>query len=110
MGTHLYLFIRKDLSPRVQAIQTAHATFELGLMLNRADYPVGKTNFVLIGVESERELIQIKRDLDRDGIRYHLFEESDYNTGYTALATEPLAGEDRGRFAHYQTYPEDIAA
>lgn len=107
--THLYLFIRKDLSPRVQAIQCAHATFELGLMLNREHYPVGKTNFVLIGVENERELIQLKRELENDGVRYHLFEEPDYDTGYTALATEPLAGDERGRFAHYQTY-EEVAA
>lgn len=108
--THLYLFIRRDLSPRVQAIQCSHATFELGLELARADYPKGETNFVLFGVDSERDLINLRRELDRDGIRYHLFKESDYDTGYTALATEPLAGEARARFAHLEPYPEEEAA
>jgi len=103
---YLYLFIRTDLSPRVQVIQTAHATFELGLELSRDDYPNGKTNFVLFGIDSERDLIKLKRDLEKDGIRYHCFHEPDYDTGYTALATEPLQGEARQRFAHLRPLGE----
>lgn len=100
---YLYLFIRTDLSPEVQAVQAAHATFELGLDLARADYPE-PVNFVLIGINSERELMQIKQELDRDGLKAHMFYEPDYDTGYTALATEPLRGDDRNRFADYSIY------
>ncbi|CAK0780331.1 TonB-dependent receptor [Gammaproteobacteria bacterium] len=100
---YLYLFIRTDLSPEVQMVQCAHATFELGLDLNRSKHPE-PVNFVLIGINSERELIQIKRDLERDGIQFHLFHEPDYGTGYTALATEPLRGDERNRFADYPIY------
>ncbi len=100
---HLYLFIRTDLSPVVQTIQCAHVTFELGLDLQRSSYP-DPVNFVLFGVNSERDLIKLKRELEQDGIRCHTFFESDYNIGYTALATEPLLGEARQRFAHLAPY------
>jgi hypothetical protein len=53
-----------------------------------------ETNAVLIGVNSETHLLEIKQYLDENEIENEIFYESDISA-YTAIATYPLTGKER---------------
>lgn len=92
---YTYLFIRKDLSGPQRIVQAAHAAHEAG------EHFGSHSHMALMGASDERELMKIAKHLDANGIRYRMFYEPDYDTGYTAIATEPLAGEQRKPLRRY---------
>ena len=71
-------------------------------------------NLILFEVANENELISKSMWLKDVGIRHHMFYEPDYDTGYTAICCEPLAGEDRlmfsgGELFRWEREPEYMA-
>lgn len=90
MNPYMYLFVREDLSHAQQIVQTAHAVDELN-----KSHPHEKGNYmVLCGAKDENDLFGISEQLTTSGIVYEMFYEPDIDS-YTAIATQPLRGEDR---------------
>lgn len=87
---YMYLFVREDLSPPQQIIQTAHATDDVNKM-----YPHSHGNhMVLCEVHDEEELVGISEHLSSLNIVHQMFYEPDVSA-YTAIATQPLRGKER---------------
>jgi len=59
-------------------------------------------NVVALGVNDESHLFKSAKKLDSAGIRYSLFIEPDMNNEVTALASEPVSGNNRLVFKNYQ--------
>ena len=97
----MYIFIREDLPHAYQIVQAAHATHQAGIRFGKTELP---THFVLIGAKDEKALAKIAFDLERQGIEFEFFYEPDHDTGYTAIATRPLCGDERKPFRKYNTY------
>lgn len=97
----MYIFIREDLSHAYQIVQAAHATHQAGIRFGGTETP---THFVLIGAKNEKALEKIAMELEINGIEFEMFYEPDYNTGYTAIATKPLYGDQRKLFKKYNLY------
>jgi hypothetical protein len=74
-------------------VQACHA----GLEASRQFLPPGSDHphLVLCGVASEQRLLAAADFLFRRNIRFHLFHEPDRANEATALATEPLSGDER---------------
>lgn len=98
--TYTYAFLRKDLSNVQRAIQLAHATQEIGKRFPKS--PI--SNLVLFEVADQEELVRIGGWLNDVGTLYHMFYEPDYNTGFTAIATQPLRGEERVPFQNFTLF------
>ena len=88
----MYIFIRQDLSPTYQIVQAAHTTHQAGIRFGKTELP---THFVLCGAKDQADLEKISLYLHRNGIEHEMFFEPDHNTGYTAIATKPLYGDER---------------
>lgn len=84
-----------------QIIQAAHATQEI---TKEIDHPERTCHFILFEAKDEDDLKNIKLKLDDRGIKSHMFHEPDYDTGYTAIATEPIYGDDRKFFRRFKMY------
>jgi hypothetical protein len=97
--SYTYLFIRQDLCLEQQIIQTAHAIHLVGL--NQKDKNL-IPNAVLIGVRSDKDLIDICEYLEYNRVPFELFWESDIEQ-YTAIATYPLKGDQRKPFGKFNT-------
>lgn len=97
----MYIFIRRDLSPTYQIVQAAHATHEAGIRFGKTEHP---THFVLIDTKDERHLEEIAMYLRRHNIEFEMFYEPDHNTGYTAIATKPLYGDERRPMRKFSIY------
>lgn len=95
----MYVFVRRDLSIAQQIIQSAHATFEVGLVEDISKSP----NFVLIGVDNLQHLRNVERVLQAGGIGYNIFFEPDVDQ-HTAIATAPIKGNKRKFFKHFELY------
>lgn len=94
MTPYTYLFIREDLSTPQQIVQTAHAAHEAGETFGQ------HSHMALIGAGTEQSLLKIAEHLDRNDIKFKLFFEPDIDS-YTAIATEPLAGDRRKPLRRY---------
>ena len=93
---YTYLFIRTYLSAPQQIVQASHAALEAG---NRFG---SHSHLVLIGMDNEETLLKAASHLDELGIELEKFYEPDYNTGWTALCTQPLRGDVRKPLRKYQ--------
>lgn len=103
---YFYAFVRRDIPFVYQMIQLTHAAFETGRFLLERKKDVPPTNLCLFEVENEKELIGVSRRLKTAGVMHHMFFESDYNTGYSSLVTEPIAGQSREIMRDYRRYIE----
>ena len=74
-----------------QIVQASHAALEAGFKFNK---PEKTSNIVLFGVKNQQALIEASEYLTLHGIDYEMFYEPDI-TGFTAIATEPLFGDER---------------
>lgn len=99
----MYIFIRQDLTKCQQIVQAAHATHQAGIRFGDTELP---THFVLIGVKDQNELLKTSQYLLQNGIEYEMFHEPDFDTGYTAIATIPLIGEQRKPMRKFQIMKE----
>ncbi len=75
-------------------MQAAHAALEAGIRLPQ-DPAAEPSHLVLCGVASEAHLIFERDRLTRAGILTYTFTEPDRANQATAVATQPLAGDDR---------------
>lgn len=89
------------MSPHYQIIQAAHATQEITKEL---EHPEKTCHFILFEAKDQTNLINIKMKLDERGIKSHMFFEPDHNTGFTAIATEPIYGDDRKFFKKFKMF------
>ena len=74
----LYVIVRKDLTPSQRAVQAGHAV---------AEFLLRGPNFYL-GVKGLKQLENIKRKLDFNGVTYVEFREPDIGNEITAIASE----------------------
>lgn len=101
-----YCFIRKDLSEVQRIVQMAHATMEMGKRLPQQNSD--PCNLILFEVPDERALVTVSRHLTENGIEHYMFDEPDYDTGYTAITCIPLEGSERELFTEFNLYRADI--
>jgi len=79
----------------MQCVQAIHAAVEA---VHHFYQSVTNLHTVVLTVENIQEARQL---LDRRGIRYRYFIDSDLGPDITALATEPITGEKRKAFSNY---------
>lgn len=100
---YTYLFIRTDLSAPKQIVQASHAAHNAGTRFG------DHSHMVLSGAKDERQLLKIAEYLDGREIDYEIFHEPDYDTGYTAICTRPLKGEERSAMKRFSLLREPEA-
>lgn len=61
---------------------------------------------VLCSIANEKELDKLSFYLKEHNIAHHMFYEPDYNTGYTAICTEPIYGEQRKLFKKFKLWKQ----
>ena len=94
---YVYLFVREDLSVSQQVIQTVHATQLTGWVCQGGEVP----NAVLVGAQSEDDLMTISEYLIDHHIAHEVWYEPDISA-HTAIATYPIKGKDRNALKHFQ--------
>lgn len=98
---YVYVIVRKDLSLPQQVVQACHATLE-SVRLKPPKPPQVHPNIIVCGAKDEQKLLKYAAKIERAGIQFALFQEPDRDNEYTALATEPVRGEDRRPFRDFQ--------
>lgn len=124
---YVYVWVRKDLPHAYQIIQAGHALHEMGMDTERPmntlpeDCEVlyskqdGKwttterkmpVHLILFGVKNEKELLEVSRYLNENTVEHHTFYEPDFDTGFTAIATELFDNnsERRSLFKRFRMY------
>lgn len=90
--------MRGDIPLADQIVQVGHACLEAG---SRFPQPDTACNLVLLGVASEKHLLDAVENLDAAGIRCVVFHEPDGGMGYSACCSEPIAGSRRRSFRKF---------
>lgn len=95
---YVYVWVRKDLPHAYQIIQAGHALHEMGMDTERPFHrmwspdPAARermpVHLILFGVKDQNELLNVSRYLNENDVEHHTFYEPDYDTGFTAIATE----------------------
>jgi len=98
----MYIFIRADIDPTYQIIQTGHALFEHAIKLDKK--PEQISSFCLLQAKDEKDLLKISSELEMKDINFTIFNEPDYDTGYTAIAAGPIYGKDRKMFKKFKYF------
>jgi len=99
----VYVLVRRDLTTSQQAVQAIHASLEAArrFSIPRHEY------VVLCAVRNERQLLRWTHKLQQAGIGFCAFREPDLGNEFTAIATEPVVGEDRRLFRQLQLVKGD---
>lgn len=97
---YMYVLVRKDLSPRQQAVQSAHAAIESSrnFISKNDEHP----SVIICSVKSEQKLLMCAEEFTQKGIEFQMFREPDIGNQATALASRPLRGIERKAFARFQ--------
>lgn len=101
MNPYVYVVVRLDLSVPQQAVQSAHAVLEMHRQFNGVlkEHP----SIIILGVKNEQKLKNVIGKLvQHNKFRFTTFQEPDIGNQFTALATEPLYGEDRKFFKEFK--------
>lgn len=98
---YMYVFVRTDMTAAQQIVQAAHATYDAGQKFKKTEHPL---HLILFDVKNEAELLRASMRIGLDDVDHCMFFEPDFDTGYTAIATEPLYGEDREVMRKYNLY------
>lgn len=109
IDTHyVYVLVRKDLSLPQQTVQSCHAAIEATRLFITSEqiHP----HLVICHVSDEESLTRETIRLEACGVKFASFYEPDLNNEMTAIATEPLVGDDRRvchryRLLNYNTGP-----
>lgn len=80
----------------------SHACFEMGLQVENK--PKQVSHMVLCAISGEEELEKVSKYLDKNSIKHHMFFEPDYNTGNTAICTEPIYNKQRKLFRKFKLF------
>lgn len=91
---YCYTFIRSDLPIEAQIVQAAHSAQESGRDFKNRN-PSTTTHLVLLEAKNEAALMKAGDYLIANGIKFHMFHEPDYETGFTSLTTEPVYYEEQ---------------
>lgn len=96
---YVYVIVRRDLSPAQKAVQSCHACIEVARnhIGKDSDHP----SVIICEVKSEDKLKMVMKELDGK-VNYKAFQEPDIGNQYTAIASEPLYGDQRKAFARFQ--------
>lgn len=81
-----HIVVRSDLPLEAQMAQCAHAAQEAMRLAPDADRPI---HIVILAAKDEADLIQGARALERSGLSFHLFHETHWPRGHTALGCAP---------------------
>lgn len=93
--------MRTDIPVADQIVQAGHACLEAGARFGL----LSSENFlVVLAVNSQEQLLEIRDDLDFAGVRSAMFFEPDEDMGYTAFCTEPLEEGKRRLFRRYKLW------
>lgn len=96
----MYVLVRKDLSHRQKAVQSAHACIEAArTYLKPGD---SHPSVIICCVKSEQKLKMCAEELAGKGIDVQIFREPDIGHQMTALASEPVRGAKRKLFSRFQ--------
>ena len=85
-STKLYVIVRKDLSISQRAVQAGHAVAQFLLCSPFFRWKNG--TLIYLGVKGLRQLENLKRKFESNGIHYVEFREPDIGNETTAIATE----------------------
>jgi peptidyl-tRNA hydrolase len=96
----MYVLVRTDQSYGQIVVQTAHAAIEIA----RKYIPLGMDHphLVICKANNIAELLAEKAIIDKTGIRSTIFYEEDIGGLATALASEPVYGEQRKHFKRWR--------
>lgn len=94
---YVYVIVRNDLSPAQKAVQSCHACIEVARSWYDGEHP----SVIIVVVKNEHKLNKLVADLEGE-VDIKVFKEPDIGDQTTAIATRPLYGEARKRFAKYQ--------
>jgi len=94
--------VRTDIPKEYQIVQANHACFEMGLQLAEDKKPKQVSFMVLCAISGEEELEKTSCYLRSHNIEHHMFHEPDYDTGFTAICTEPIYDEQRKLFKKFK--------
>jgi len=97
----LYVFIRHDLSPEQIAVQSCHAIVECGKAFDLKALPE-HPSIIIFGIRNELKLQEIRKYLIAQEIQHVHFYEPDIGHELTALATQPVFGDQRAVFKKFQ--------
>lgn len=62
------------------------------------------SHMVLCSITNEEQLERLSKTLEEHNISFHMFYEPDHETGYTAICTEPIYGEQRKLFRKFKLW------
>ena len=96
----MYVIVRKDLEPKAQlTVQSIHGSIEAAreFIKEGDEHP----SVIVLVVKNENKLIRTINELEGK-VNFKIFREPDQNNAITALASEPVIGEQRKLFARFQ--------
>lgn len=96
--THIYCWVRKDLSMAQQIVQAAHATHEAGIYFGKQGNPISA--LVLLQVSNEKQLKEVQGHLEAIQMPHVGFIEPDMDNQLTSICTRPVEGHERLYFAN----------
>jgi hypothetical protein len=89
-----------DLPPAQIVVQSCHAVADAARHFISTD--LEHPHFVVCGVKNELELSHAHSKIQTTGIQCCAFLEADIDNQMTAVATEPIYGEQRKHFRNFQ--------
>ena len=101
--SHIYVFVRKDLSHSQMVVQACHACIEATISFLNKD--VEHPSLVVCGIRNEPHLQKALSRLQQEGVVCRPFIESDIGNQLTAFATEPIFSDRRHIFRRYNCLP-----
>ena len=96
--THVYTFVREDISPVQQAVQAGHSLLKLGKLKAGNGMNPDETYLILCEAYNEDDLMWIQGHLTNNDIDYVDFREPDMHNELTAISTVPVSYKQRQRF------------
>lgn len=102
---YVYLFVRQDMRPEYQLVQTAHAALKMGHHLGDPDlHDVNPDQlyFTVIGVKDSYALVAVEHHLQQIGVKYSVFNEPDIGNEDTAIVTYPVLARERRSLLRYR--------
>lgn len=100
---YMFFFVRQDLSPEQQLVQTAHVALVAGQRMFSPEANTREIYFCVIGVENQEELVRAADLLNDHGISLQGFREPDLGNSLTAICSAPILRHKKGFLSHYKT-------
>ena len=99
----MYVFVRKDLTPEQQAVQSCHSCIEATKAFDLGSLP-DHPSVILLGIKNEQKLHEVRKYLVDSVLRHVYFTEADLNDELTTVAVEPIEEDSplRSYFSKFQ--------